>query len=93
MLQIAVQSTANHKYLVEVAEMADPEDLPGDLVKAEAKAEVVPLPRVLDDLGAVDVWRHDDGGDRVTETLLLLAAVLEPPRLHGEPAFHFIFMQ
>ena len=84
-MQIA---SAQLGYLVEVAEMADPEDLPGDLVEAEAEAEVVPLPRVLDDLRAVDVGRHDDGGDGVAEALLLLAAVLEPPRLHGEPAFH-----
>ena len=60
------------RYLVEVAEMANPEDLPGDLVEAEAEAEVVPLPGVLDDLAAVDVGGHDDGGDRVAEPLLLV---------------------
>ena len=76
------------RYLVEVAEMANPEDLPGDLVEAEAEAEVVPLPGVLDDLAAVDVGGHDDGGDRVAEPLLLLGAVLEPPRLHGQLAKH-----
>jgi hypothetical protein len=75
-------------YLVEVAEMSDPEHLSGDLVEAEAEAEVVPLPCVLDDLAAVDVGRHDNGGDRVAVPLLLLGAVLEPPRLHGEPAIH-----
>jgi len=74
------------RYLVEVAEMANPEDLPGDLVEAEAEAEVVPLPGVLDNLAAVDVGGHDGGGDRVAEPLLLLGAVLEPPRLHGQPA-------
>jgi hypothetical protein len=75
-------------YLVEVAEMSDPEHLPRDPVKAETEAEVVPLPGVLDDLAAVDVGWHDDGGDRVAVPLLLLGAVLEPPRLHGEPAIH-----
>jgi hypothetical protein len=75
-------------YLVEVAEMSDPEHLAGDLVEAEAEAEVVPLPCVLDDLAAVDVGRHDNGGDRVAVPPLRLGAVLEPPRLHGEPATH-----
>jgi hypothetical protein len=75
-------------YLVEVAEMSDPEHLAGDLVEAEAEAEVVPLPCVLDDLAAVDVGRHDNGGDRVAVPLLRLGAVLEPPRLHGELATH-----
>ena len=100
MLQIAMEWMMGHqgmelwigglqqRYLVEVAEMANPEDLPGDLVEAEAEAEVVPLPGVLDDLAAVDVGGHDGGGDRVAEPLLLLGAVLEPPRLHGQLAKH-----
>ena len=75
----------NKTHLIKVAKMAYSENLASHLVEAQPQAQVVALPRPPHDLRAVYVsWNHHRS-HRVAMPLLLLRAVLQPPRVHSQP--------
>ena len=65
------------------AEVADAEDLAGDLAEADAEGDAVLVGGVDDELGAVEALGDDDGADRLGVEVGRLGAELEAPGVDG----------
>ena len=78
----AAQRAHQHQ-VVEVAEMADAEDLAGDLGQALAERHVEVLQRHLAEGVGVVALGHDDRGERAGIGLGIAAQDLEAPGVHG----------
>ena len=76
---------AEQHQLVEIAHVADAEQLPRHLGEARAERQVVPLVGDVDDVLALDVRRHHDRADRVGVPLRRLRAQVQAPGFDRRP--------
>ncbi len=77
---------AEQHELVQIAQMADAEQLAGDFGEAGAEREIVALEGARDDLGAIDAFGHHDRGHGVGVPLRSGRAQLQLPALENRGA-------
>ena len=79
-MTISARGDAGERHDVgQAAEVADAEDLAGDLAEADAEGDVVLVGGVDDELGAVEALGDDDGADRLGVEVGRLGAELQAP--------------